>query len=200
MPFDPLLIGYARVSTDEQDVAMQREALIRAGVHPDMIFEETISGASGKRPARDLARKQCRDGSTLVVWKLDRIGRDALDLLSFIRHLEADGIGLRSVTEYIDTKTAIGKLAVSILAIFAEFERNTGTERTRAGIDRAMAAGKRFGQPSKMTDTVRAKLEGVIASGGTVEAASKAAGVAVSTIRLHYKGRDLERIRERKTT
>jgi len=198
VPCDQNLIGYARVSTEEQNLGLQRDALLRAGVCEFNIFEEKVSGAAQYRPVREQAFKQCRPGSTFVVWRLDRVGRDLLDLLTFMKLLDAEGIGFKSLQDQIDTTTPVGRVMLAMLGAFAQFERDLIQQRTKAGVERAMAAGKRFGQPSKMTDETRAKLEAVLASGGSVVQAAKAAKIAPSTLRLHYKAEDLKRIRARK--
>lgn len=156
--YDPTLIGYARVSTREQNLGLQREALIRAGGDPQCIFEEHVSGAAAKRPLRDAALRQCRPGSTLVVWKLDRVSRNLLDLLTLMQRMEADGIAFRSLTETIDTNTPIGRVFVAMLGAFAQFERDTIRSRIKAGVDRSIAKGTKFGKPTIFTKPVQAKI------------------------------------------
>lgn len=195
--YDPTLIGYARVSTDEQNLDMQVHALVRAGVDPANIFSETVSGVAIKRPQRDFAVRQCRAGSTLVVWKLDRVGRSLLDLLNFMQMLEREGIGFKSLQDSIDTTTPAGRVMLAILGAFAQFERDLIQQRTRAGVARAKERGVRFGQPTKLTPEVRAKIEAWVARGDRVKDIAKRLGIAQATIRLRYDRAALDAIRER---
>lgn len=195
---DPNLIGYARVSTDEQNLDAQIDALIRAGVCSENIFSEKLSGVATRRPERDAAIKQCRPGSTLVVTKLDRVGRSLYDLLTLIRSLDADGIGFKSLGDTIDTTTPIGKVVLAVLGAFAEFERDLIRQRTVAGVRAAQERGMKFGPPTKMTADVRQRVEAAIMAGATVKEAAKAVKLAESTIRLHYKSDRLEELRARK--
>lgn len=126
-----LLIGYARVSTEDQDLALQRDALIKAGVAPLRIFEEKASGASDDRPSFVAVFRALRAGDTLVVWKLDRLGRRLSRLISTIERLKEKGVHLRVLTEAIDTTTPTGILMFHIIGAFAEFERNMGSSARR---------------------------------------------------------------------
>lgn len=193
--YDDTLVGYARVSTAEQSLQMQIDALIRAGVDPDHIHTEKVSGVSSRRPGRDLALKDCRTGDTFVVWKLDRVGRDISDLHGFIIGLDKRGINFRSLTESIDTKTPIGKLYLALLAAFAQFERDQIQERTKAGVKRAREAGKQFGQPPKVTEKNRVSIERAIHKGLTVKEVAKAHRISESCLRLWYSRADLDEIR-----
>lgn len=196
--YDPLLVGYARVSTVEQNLDMQIAALMRAGVHPDNIHTESVSGVALKRPGREMAMRQCRSGMTFVCWKLDRVGRSLLDLLRFIETLENNGVKFRSIQDQIDTSTPIGKFFVAMIGAVAEFERNLIVERTQAGVKRAQERGVRFGQPSKITDEVRAIVERELAAGKSVPEAAKAAKIAESTLRKWWKADDIARARSGK--
>ena len=142
---DPKVWGYARVSTDDQDLQLQRDALNRYGV--DGIHEEK---ASGKTMNRDVFRRlwnlYLRRGDTLVVWKLDRLGRTLKDLTEVVEDLGCYGVKLVVLTENIDTSTATGKLFFHFMAAMAEWERNMIAERTSAGMAAARAAGKKFGR------------------------------------------------------
>lgn len=194
--YDMSLVGYARVSTEEQSLDMQVQALIRAGVHPDHIHVEKVSGVSDKRPGRDLAVKDCRPNySTLVVWKFDRLGRSLRDLYDFVMMLDARKIGFRSLTEHVDTKTPIGKLLLAILAASAQFERDQIQERTKKGVDAAKARGVKFGQPPKITDENRPEIEARIYAGERIEDIAKAMGMATATIRKSYPASKLDYIR-----
>lgn len=139
------LIGYARVSTEDQDLSMQTAKLLAAGVHPDNLHTDKASALSRKRPGLELALKDCIEGDTLVVWKLDRFGRSVLDLLTRIKALQDRGVGFRSLTDNIDTATPIGNLILVLLSAIAQFERDLIAERTKAGIAQRKAEGATFG-------------------------------------------------------
>lgn len=128
------LIGYARVSTADQSPEMQVQALQRAGCHTQHIHVETASGVKRARPMLERCLKDCRRGDTLVVWKLDRLGRSLIDLITKLQDLERRGIAFRSLTEGIDTTTPGGRLIMHVMASLAQFERDLIVERTRAGI------------------------------------------------------------------
>ena len=192
--YDMTLVGYARVSTEEQSLDMQVQALIKHGVHPDNIHVEKVSGVAAKRPYRDLAVKQLREGMTFVVWKFDRVGRDAIDLHKFVKNLDDRGIGFRSLTEYIDTKSAMGRLLMGILAVFAQFERDQIAERTKAGVGRYVEGGGKMGQPPKITDDNRLALETMLQT-ESVDATAKHFDISPSTIRSQYRASMLQEIR-----
>lgn len=185
------LVGYVRVSTEEQNPDMQIEALRRHGVHPDRIFVEKVSGVATRRPARDEARQMLREGMTLVVWKLDQIGRGHIDLYTFVHGLADEGIGVRSITEYIDTKSPIGKFVLIILSGAAELEREMIRERTNAGVKRAKERGVQFGQPTKITPAIRNKVNAWLHDGWAVPKIAEELGLAESTIRKHWKAPDI---------
>jgi DNA invertase Pin-like site-specific DNA recombinase len=193
--YDMTLIGYARVSTEEQNLDMQTAALVRAGVHPDNIHCEKVSGVATKRPGRDAALKSCRPGDTLVVWKLDRVGRSLLDLLSFMQRVEAAGIGFRSLQDSIDTTTPAGRVMLAMLGAFAQFERDLISQRTRAGVEQAMARGVKFGQPKKLTDDKKVVLEQMLRDGLTVQQCASQLKMSEATIRKQYPRAVLDRIR-----
>lgn len=134
--------GYARVSTEDQRLDLQIDALTKAGIHPDNIFQEKISGVRAKRPQWDLCRRMLRKGDTLVIWRLDRMSRSLIELATISKEFEAEGIQLRSLTENIDTVTAGGKLIFNIFAAVAQFERDIISERTKAGLAAARKANK----------------------------------------------------------
>jgi len=144
------LIGYARVSTSDQNLDLQRDALKQAGCQT--IYEETASGKGVGRPELANCRKALRSGDTLVVFKLDRLGRSLPDLVQIITELENSGIGFESITEKIDTKTAPGKLQFHVFAALAEFERSLIRERTLAGLAAARARGRSGGRKSKLDE------------------------------------------------
>lgn len=140
-----MLIGYARVSTEDQKLHMQHDALQAVGC--DKIIDEKVSGASAKLPARDELLEYARSGDVVVVWKLDRLGRSLRDLIAIVAALKERGVELRSLHESIDTTTPTGKLAFHVFAALAEFERDVSRERTRAGLAAAQARGKKLGRP-----------------------------------------------------
>jgi DNA invertase Pin-like site-specific DNA recombinase len=141
-------IGYARVSTDDQNLDLQRDALQQAGC--SVIYEETASGKSAARPELEQCMKALRPGDTLVVWRLDRLGRSLHDLVQIVSELEQKGIGFESITERIETTSAAGKLVFHVFAALAEFERNLIRERTRAGLAAARARGRKGGRKPKL--------------------------------------------------
>jgi DNA invertase Pin-like site-specific DNA recombinase len=145
-----MLIGYARVSTQDQTLNLQKDALAKAGV--TCIFTDTASGAKAERKGLDEALNYVRGGDTLVVWRLDRLGRSLRDLIATITLLEEQGIGFKSLTEQIDTTTSGGKLIFHIFGALAEFERNLIRERTQAGLLAARARGRRGGRPKALRE------------------------------------------------
>lgn len=150
------LIGYARVSTGDQDPQMQIDALSKAGCDPMHIHVETVSGVKKQRPMLERALKDCRRGDTFVVWKLDRMGRSLLDLITKLAELERRGIAFRSLTEGIDTATPGGRLIMHVMASLAQFERDLIVERTRAGIRAKIERGERHGaEPTFDHDAAR---------------------------------------------
>lgn len=140
-----MTIGYARVSTQEQTLDLQKDALTKAEC--EHIFTDTMSGAKAERPGLQEALIYMRQGDVLVVWKLDRLGRSLKNLIELVTDLDARGIGFRSVTENIDTTTTGGKLVFHIFGALAEFERNLIRERTLAGLAAARARGRKGGRP-----------------------------------------------------
>jgi DNA invertase Pin-like site-specific DNA recombinase len=128
------LVGYARVSTEDQNLEMQTAALKRAGVLDDNIHVDKASGVSKRRPGLRMALMDCREGDTLVVWKLDRLTRSPPELYALVDRLKDKGVGLRSLTEMLDTTTAIGRLVMGITTAVAGFERDLIAERTKAGL------------------------------------------------------------------
>ena len=146
------VIGYARVSTEDQNLDLQRDALNRAGC--SRIYEDRLSGAKAARPGLALALEVTRGGDQLVVWRLDRLGRSMSDLIALTRTLQERGVELRSLTEGIDTSTINGKFAFHLFAALAEFERALIRERTQAGLAAARARGRKGGRP-KLLDPER---------------------------------------------
>lgn len=166
-----MLIGYMRVSKTDgsQTTNLQYDALIAAGVSSAHLYEDQVSGKREERPGLTSCLKALRQGDTLVVWKLDRLGRDLRHLINTVHDLTGRGIGLKVLTGHgaaIDTTTAAGKLVFGIFAALAEFERELIAERTRAGLASARARGKKGGRPFKMT---AAKLRLAMAAMGQPE-------------------------------
>lgn len=144
-----MLIGYERVSTDDQNLALQHDALQAAGC--GKIFADKMSGAKTDRPGLKEAFEFARKGDTLVVWRLDRLGRSLKDLMALVEGLEQRNIGFRSLQENIDTTSSGGKLIFHMFGALAEFERNLIRERTQAGLQAARARGRQGGRQQKLT-------------------------------------------------
>jgi DNA invertase Pin-like site-specific DNA recombinase len=139
-----MLVGYARVSTEDQDTTLQRTALVKAGC--EKIYEEVISSGISDRPQLHAALNDLRKGDVLVVWKLDRMARSVSELIAIIEKLQVRGVGFQSLTETIDTTSAGGRLLFHIMSALAEFERAIIRERTRAGLIAARARGRLGGR------------------------------------------------------
>ena len=144
--------GYARVSTDDQDLALQVDALTRFGVDPNLIFSEHASGKNMKRQSLGMVLKLMRSGDTLVVWKLDRLGRSLKDLIGMVEKLDAQGINFVSLTDSINTQTPTGRLFFHFMGAMAEWERNMISERTKAGMAVKRAEGVKFGRAHSIRD------------------------------------------------
>lgn len=143
-----MLIGYARVSTDDQHLDLQRDALQKAGC--ERVFEDTASGAKAERVGLATLMAVLRAGDTVVIWRLDRLGRSLKDLIALVEQLDAAGVGLRSVQENIDTVSIGGRLVFHVFGALAEFERNLIRERTRAGLTAARARGRQGGRQKRL--------------------------------------------------
>ena len=143
-----MLIGYARVSTEDQKLDLQHDALLKTGCQK--IFDETASGALTRLPAREQLLNFARPGDTVVVFKLDRLGRSLPDLIELVNTLGQRGVGLRSLRESIDTTTPAAKLTFHVFCALAEFERDVVRERTRAGLLAARERGKKPGRPRSL--------------------------------------------------
>ncbi len=139
-----MLVGYARVSTDDQNLDLQQDALRSAGC--EKIFTDKVSGTKSERPGLTSALEFVRAGDTLVVWRLDRLGRNLQHLIEVVEGLGRQEVGFRSLHESIDTTSSAGKLIFHIFCALAEFERNLISERTRAGLDAARARGRNGGR------------------------------------------------------
>ncbi len=154
-------IGYARVSTKDQKLDLQIDALKNAGC--EKIFSDVISGASRERPNLNAMLEQCRAGDTIVVYKLDRLGRSLIHLVNLVNKLMEDGIHLQSLTDNIDTSTSQGKLMFNVFASLAEFERDLIRERTQAGLKAARARGRLGGRPKGLSKEAEATSYAVAA-------------------------------------
>jgi DNA invertase Pin-like site-specific DNA recombinase len=148
-----MLIGYARVSTDDQNLNLQRDALRSAGC--DQIYEDHLSGACSARPGLEQALEMARAGDILVVWRLDRLGRSLKDLLQLVESLDKRGIELQSLQESLATHSSGGRLIFHLFAALAEFERHLIRERTQAGLKAARARGRKGGRPKALDPNKR---------------------------------------------
>lgn len=178
------LIGYARVSTQDQNTGMQIDALQSAGC--EKVFTDKASGASADRPELEAALNYLREGDVLVVWRLDRLGRSLKHLVTVVADLEKKGIGFRSVNESIDTTTAQGKLIFHIFAALAEFERELIRERTKSGLEAARARGRKGGRkPSLSPKKIEVARKMYAEGDSTVAEIAKVLGVSRATIYRH---------------
>lgn len=164
------LIGYARVSTVEQDTALQTDALSKAGC--ERIFEDTASGAKADRLGLAAALSYAREGDALVVWRLDRLGRSLSHLIEMISALEERGVGFRSITESIDTTTSGGRLIFHVFGALGQFERDLIRERTKAGLAAAAARGRKGGRKPVVSTEKLQRAQELIANGLTVREAA----------------------------
>ncbi len=153
-----MLFGYARVSTQDQNLNLQLDDLRKAGCQK--IFQEKVSSAKD-RPQLQKLLETLREGDTLIVWKLDRLGRSLKELITLVNDFQQKGIGFRSLNDAIDTTTAQGRLVFNIFASLAEFERDLIRERTRAGLSAARARGRQGGKPKGLTKEAQAKAAAV---------------------------------------
>ena len=155
-------IGYARVSTQDQDLSLQRDALSDADCQ--VIYEEKVSSAKAERPELEQCLKALRAGDTLVVWRMDRLGRSLKELVDIVTSLEARGVGFESLTESIETRTPSGKLMFHVFGALAEFERNLIRERTMAGLAAARARGRVGGRKEKLTEQQKKEIRVLLAN------------------------------------
>lgn len=175
------IYGYARVSTLEQDPALQVDALAAAGC--ERVFVDHASGKTTARPQLELLRSTLLPGDTLVVWRLDRLGRSLSHLVETFTELGEQGVAFRSLSEAIDTATAAGRLMFHVMGALAEFEHQLILERTRAGIESARARGRMGGRPPALTAHQLAGVRSMYAAGQhSRQAIADAFGVSVSTV------------------
>ncbi|XAS69269.1 recombinase family protein [Micrococcaceae bacterium Sec5.7] len=173
-------IGYARVSTRDQNLDLQIDALKNAGC--DKIYEDTISGTKARRPGLDKALDTLRDGDTLVVWKLDRLGRSVKDLLDFAGGLNNRGVGFVSLTDAIDTTTVSGRFFFNVMASLAQMERELMVERTQAGLRAAREQGRVGGRKRIMTEAKIRSARKLLNQGTPPREVASSLGVSVPTL------------------
>lgn len=190
---DGLLIGYARVSTTDQSLDAQIAALVKAGVHPDRIHTDKASGVGKKRPGLALLMKDVREGDTVVVWKLDRFGRSVMDLLAKLQKFEAMGVRFRSLTEAIDTGTAIGRLLLMVLGAVAEFERALIAERTKRGMQHRKSQGVKFGREYVLNAAQRAEVAAAVKAGEKPAKIAKRFGISRGSVYNYSKAKPRKR-------
>ena len=172
--------GYARVSTEDQNPAMQLAALKKDGCKK--VFTDEVTGAHVKRPALTRCLKILQSGDTLVVWKLDRLGRSLRDLIAMLDGFKQEGIKFRSLTEAIDTETPTGRAMWQMIGVLAELERSLSVERTRAGVKAAQRRGVKFGRKTKLTPARLSHARKLIDQGTTPTDAAKIMAVNRSTL------------------
>jgi DNA invertase Pin-like site-specific DNA recombinase len=155
------LLGYTRVSTAAQDAQLQVDALVKIGVQLRDIFSDVTSGTkvAASRPAMSRLLEHAVEGDTVVVWRIDRLGRSLIDVLNTVKSLQQAGINVRSVSDGIDPSTKTGRMMLGMLATLAEYERELIVERVNAGIAVAQAAGTKFGRPPSDPEVIAEKLE-----------------------------------------
>jgi DNA invertase Pin-like site-specific DNA recombinase len=175
------LIGYARVSTDDQNPALQLAALEQAGC-TTLFKDEGISGATRNRPALRRCLETLQPGDTLIVWKLDRLGRSLRDLIHMLDELRERGVKFQSLTEAIDTTTPTGRAMWQMIGVLAELERSLITERTRAGVQAAQTRGVKFGRKRKLTPPQIGHARKLIEAGEPVPLVAKLLGVDRATV------------------
>lgn len=183
-------LGYTRVSTTSQDARLQVDALRGAGVEARDVFSDVTSGsrAAIKRPGMKKLLEYAEDGDTVVVWRIDRLGRSLIDVLNTVNLLRERGVKVRSISDGIDPETSSGRMMLGMLATLAEYERELITERVNAGIAAARQSGTRFGRPPVKPDEVEQKLQIVRearARGRTAEQAARLVGWSRATLYRH---------------
>lgn len=185
---DRTMIGYARVSTREQNLDMQTAALLKAGVHPDALHIEKVSSGVANRPRLWSALEELRPGDTLVVYKMDRLARSVSELIQIMVKIKDAGANFVSLTEKIDTGSAIGKLYFHMSAAFAEFERDLIRERTSAGVRAAVERGQKFGRDPELTVADVKKARDLKRTGLSYRAVGAKMGWSHATIRKYLAG------------
>ncbi|EMB4689237.1 recombinase family protein [Citrobacter farmeri] len=179
-----MLVGYVRVSTSEQNTALQRDALKRSGC--ELIFEDKMSGKTADRPGLKRLLRTLSEGDTLVVWKLDRLGRSMRHLVTLIEELRQRGVNFRSLTDSIDTSTPMGRFFFHVMGALAEMERELIVERTRAGLEAARAKGRIGGRRPKLTPEQWVQAGRLLAAGETRQRVALIFDVGISTLYRKY--------------
>lgn len=175
-----MLIGYARVSTQDQNLDLQIEALTKAGC--EKLFDDKISGSRAERQGLAKALEILREGDTLIVWKLDRLGRSVKNLVNLVSELHKQGVQFKSLTDAIDTGTPSGRFFFHVMASLAEMERELTIERTRAGLEVARKLGRTGGRKRKMTDSKIESAKKLLANGVPPCDVAHNLGVSVPTL------------------
>jgi DNA invertase Pin-like site-specific DNA recombinase len=175
-----VLIGYARVSMQDQNLELQRSALAKAGC--EKIFEDKTSGSRAKRPGLGKALEILRSGDTLVVWKLDRLGRSVKHLVDLVNDFDKQEIHFKSLTDSIDTASPSGRFFFHVMASLAQMERELTVERTRAGLEAAKRLGRRGGRKRRMTDSKIASAKKLLADGIAPRDVADNLGVSIPTL------------------
>lgn len=192
-----MLIGYARVSTTDQSLDLQRDALVAAGCDP--IYTDVASGSRDDRPGLQEALRALRSGDVLVVWKLDRVGRSLPHLVQLVADLHKRDVGFRVLTDNIDTTSATGRLVFHLFAALAEFERSLIIERTRAGLTAARARGRMGGRPPKMTPAkVRMAMTLMADQHNAAVDVAEQLGISTATLYRYVDGKGLPTERAKK--
>jgi DNA invertase Pin-like site-specific DNA recombinase len=189
-----MLVGYVRVSKNDgsQTLAPQRDAMIAAGVESDRIYEDLASGRKDDRPGLNACLKALQPGNTLVVWKLDRLGRDLKHLVKTLDDLRTRNVGLKVLAgagAQIDTTTSNGRLFFGIFAVLAEFERELIVERTQAGLAAARARGRKGGRPRKMDrSTLKMAMTALADANSNATDVAKRLGITTTTLYMYVNG------------
>ena len=179
-----MLIGYIRVSTNDQNTGLQRNALECAGC--EQIFEDKMSGKTTQRPGLKRALKKLKPGDTLMVWKLDRLGRSMRHLVALTDELQQQGINFRSLTDNIDTSTPMGRFFFPIMGALAEMERELIVERTRAGLAAARERGRTGGRPRRLTQEQYEQVGRLLAGGVSRRQVALIFDIGLSTLYRYY--------------
>ena len=175
-----MIIGYARVSTQNQELRLQMDALQHAGA--EKIFQDILSGKSKEREGLKQTLETLTEGDTLVIWKLDRLGRSLTDLISIVNELNIKKINLKSLTESIDTSTPAGRFFFHLMGALAQMERELTRERVMAGLEAARRAGKYGGRPRKMTEERTESAKTLLSSGLNYTQTAKSLGITRATL------------------
>lgn len=180
------LIGYGRVSTNGQELALQLDALKKAGCKKDLIYTDKVSGTKAKRPGLDACINELKKGDTLLVWRLDRLGRSMSHLVELVEELHQKGVGFRSICDGgIDTTTASGELVFHIFSSLAQFERKLLQERTRAGLSAARARGHVGGRRPVQADNPKVKTAKTMIKNKSMSIADICSSLGISRATLY---------------